>query len=256
MIFILIIFILAIYIFSVLNDVEKPGSGTFTDAFQFITGNSRLDFYLTMLSGEVMKADGYIKKAALSVFKQFFIHNFGEYKTKMALHNLKGLINNNIDITTYSRELVFILDYSGRLQLLQFLYKLASADGQISDNEDNILSNIANLLEINEKGKETIKQLFVAYYQSNTRNQQYSGQNYNEYKPQFSQWSLAENYHLLGVAPDCSISELKKAYRDSAKKYHPDKFEHVGTPEKLKAQEKFREINQAYDRIMKSRGQK
>ena len=51
-------------------------------------------------------------------------------------------------------------------------------------------------------------------------------------------------YKVLGVAPDASDEEIKKAYRDLAKKYHPDM-----NPNDPSAAEKMNEINDAYDRI-------
>ena len=51
-------------------------------------------------------------------------------------------------------------------------------------------------------------------------------------------------YKVLGVAPDASDEEIKKAYRDLAKKYHPDM-----NPGDASAAEKMNEINDAYDRI-------
>ena len=51
-------------------------------------------------------------------------------------------------------------------------------------------------------------------------------------------------YKVLGVSPDASDEEIKKAYRRLAKKYHPDL--HPGDPE---AQRKMNEINAAYDQI-------
>ena len=51
-------------------------------------------------------------------------------------------------------------------------------------------------------------------------------------------------YKVLGVAPDASDEEIKKAYRDLAKKYHPDM-----NPGDERAAQKMNEINDAYDRI-------
>ncbi|MBQ1575938.1 MAG: DnaJ domain-containing protein [Oscillospiraceae bacterium] len=51
-------------------------------------------------------------------------------------------------------------------------------------------------------------------------------------------------YKVLGVSPDASDEEIKKAYRDLAKKYHPDM-----NPGDASAAEKMNEINDAYDRI-------
>ena len=55
-----------------------------------------------------------------------------------------------------------------------------------------------------------------------------------------------DKYHeLLGLAPGASDQELKEAYRDLAKVWHPDRFSHDPRLQQ-KAQEKLKEINEAY----------
>ena len=56
---------------------------------------------------------------------------------------------------------------------------------------------------------------------------------------------MADPYQVLGVKPDCTDEELKKAYRELAKKYHPDNY-HDSALADL-AQEKMKEINEAYE---------
>ncbi len=53
-------------------------------------------------------------------------------------------------------------------------------------------------------------------------------------------------YEVLGVAQDASDAEIKKAYRKAAMKYHPDKFSNASDKEKKEAEEKFKEVNEAY----------
>ena len=56
-------------------------------------------------------------------------------------------------------------------------------------------------------------------------------------------------YEVLGVAKDASEADIKKAYRKAAMKYHPDKFSNASDKEKKDAEEKFKEVNEAYQVI-------
>ena len=58
-------------------------------------------------------------------------------------------------------------------------------------------------------------------------------------------------YEILGVPENASEEEIKKAYRSLSRKYHPDA--NINNPNKEKAEEKFKEIQQAYQQIMHER---
>ncbi len=62
---------------------------------------------------------------------------------------------------------------------------------------------------------------------------------------------MTDPYKVLGVDQKASDDEIKKAYRELAKKYHPDNY--VNNPLKDLADEKMKEINEAYDQIMNER---
>ena len=62
---------------------------------------------------------------------------------------------------------------------------------------------------------------------------------------------LNDPYSVLGVSPNASDEEIKKAYRELARKYHPDNYQN--NPLADLAEEKMKEINEAYETITKQR---
>ena len=64
---------------------------------------------------------------------------------------------------------------------------------------------------------------------------------------------MTDPYQVLGVPRNASDDEIKKAYRALSLKYHPDA--NVNNPNKEQAEEKFKQVQQAYDQIMKEKQQ-
>ena len=62
---------------------------------------------------------------------------------------------------------------------------------------------------------------------------------------------MTDPYKVLGVTRDATDDEIKKAYRELARKYHPDNY--AGNPLSDLVEEKMKEINEAYDQIQKER---
>jgi molecular chaperone DnaJ len=62
---------------------------------------------------------------------------------------------------------------------------------------------------------------------------------------------MRDPYEVLGVPRGASEEEIKKAYRKLSRKYHPDA--NINNPNKDQAEEKFKEVQQAYEQIMKER---
>lgn len=62
---------------------------------------------------------------------------------------------------------------------------------------------------------------------------------------------MTDPYKVLGVTRDATDDEIKKAYRELARKYHPDNY--AGNPLADLVEEKMKEVNEAYDQIQKER---
>lgn len=62
---------------------------------------------------------------------------------------------------------------------------------------------------------------------------------------------MLDPYSVLGVSRTADMDEIKKAYRTLSRKYHPDA--NINNPNKAEAEEKFKQVQQAYDQIVKER---
>lgn len=62
---------------------------------------------------------------------------------------------------------------------------------------------------------------------------------------------MNDPYEILGVSPNATDDEIKRAYRELARKYHPDNYQ--DNPLADLAQEKMKQINEAYDLLTKNK---
>ncbi len=62
--------------------------------------------------------------------------------------------------------------------------------------------------------------------------------------------SIPTPHEILGISPDASKKDIQNAYKQAIKKYHPDKLSHLGKDFSNLANEKFLEIQKAYDTLM------
>ncbi len=183
---------------------------------------------LLVLSAAVMKADGVVKKSELDYVKRFFLSNFGQEQAEKYILTLREILKQDIQIAEVSQQIGRYMDYSSKLQLLHYLFGIASADGQVHDLEINVIETISRYMGIYTSDYESVKAMFVK--------------------------KVDDAYTILGIDPSASDDEVKKAYREMAKKNHPDKVAYLGDDVRKAAEKKFQEINDAYDRIKKQRG--
>ena len=183
---------------------------------------------LLVLSAAVMKADDKVLKSELEYVKRFFNQQFGERLAKENIQALRELIKQDIDVREVSMQIRRFMDHSSRLQLLHYLFGITMADGHVHASEVNLISTISGYLGISTTDFNSIKAMF--------------------YK------DINSAYKILETTPDANDSEIKKAYRKMATKYHPDKVSHLGEDFQKAAKEKFQQVQAAYEQIKKERG--
>ena len=112
--------------------------------------------------------------------------------------------------------------------MLHFLFGIAQADGSVSEAEWLKIESFSRYLRVRPIDFESIKAMFI---------KQVDGA-----------------YKILEVDKSATDAEIKKAYRDLAKRHHPDKVQHLGEAYVKAAREKFQNIQKAYEQIKRERG--
>ena len=195
---------------------------------QGVTGGGDFAVSLLVLSAAVMKADGKVLKSELDYVKRFLVSQFGADTAHEQLLSLREILKKDIPVREVCFQIRDYMDYSSKLQLMHYLWGIAQADNQIDISEQNLLEQIAANLGISPADAESIKAMFVH--------------------------STDEAYKILEIEPTATVDEVKKAFRKMAVKYHPDKVSHLGDDYKKAAEEKFKKVNEAYEKIKKERG--
>ena len=183
---------------------------------------------LLVLSSAIIRADGRVLQSELDQVRSFIRRNFGEQAVDEAMRMLNELNRQEINIYSVGGQIATYMNYSQRLQLFHYLTDIATADGDFSKSEKEVLEAISAAIRINAADAGSI----IAMY----------------YKDSDSA------YAVLEISPSATDDEVKSAYRRMAMKYHPDKVATLGPDVQKAAEEKFRKVQEAYETIKKQRG--
>ena len=200
--------------------LRRPGSSLDKGSFEL---------KLLSLAALVIKADGAIRSEELRYVRNYFIGQYGADRAS----EIFQIFNQEIKKETQSlSELAMTLAratvYPTRVQILHFLFGIAQADGIISESEFEILKQIAAALRLRSQDFSSIKAMFIK--------------------------ETDQAYKILEIPSDATDSQIKKAYRDKVKKYHPDRIKTEDEALKKGAQQKFIQIQEAYEALKKKRG--
>ena len=192
------------------------------------TSSGDFEVSLLILASIVIKADGKQEQSELDFVRKQFVSMYGKDRANKAFKLFKN-INKQTNISTRQvcLQIKQMMDHPSRLQLMHFLFGIAKADGLVTNDEVRQIYTIAGYLGISSKDYNSIKAMF-----------------YN---------SSDNAYKILEITKSATVQEIKKAYRKMAKKFHPDKVMHLGKEHQKGAEEKFKQVQDAYEHIQKER---
>lgn len=226
--------ILGFLVGSFIDSSTKSGSGggagrVFSDMTRQKVSPADFELNLLSLCSIVIKADGTVSQSEMDYVRQYFVQTYGKAKAN-AIFKTFNEVNKKREISA-QRICAFLNQrtrYEVRLQLLHFLFGIAQADGTVSNSESNKIQEIAGYLRVNFRDFESIKAMFIK--------------------------AADTAYKILEIEKTATEDQIKKAYRTMAKKYHPDRVNTENEAIKKGAEEKFKEVQKAYETIQKERG--
>lgn len=210
---------------------QQPGQGASFTALE----RKQAIFFTAVFAmlGKMAKADGVVTKDELNIVERFMTDNLrlDANARKMAIGIFNEAKDSADSFDAYARQFgqVFYNEPQLRQMFYELLFRLAMADGVLHPNEDSLLKQAVSLLNLPGDYYENLRRQLVK--------------------------DLAPLYAMLGISESASDMEVKKAYRKLATEYHPDKIISQGLPDDFQkfAEDKFKEINDAYETIMASR---
>ena len=180
---------------------------------------------IIILAAKLAKADGQVTTDEISAFKEKFKipPNFQSDVSKIFNEAKK----NSDDYHQYAQQIGMLFRGQPQVleQILNLLFYIAEADGEISDSEIVFIQNCSDYFGLNKAQYESIKTMWLD--------------------------KQIDPYKILGVEKSSSDGDIRKRWIQLSKELHPDQLRAQGVPQELiiKSEDRLSEINQAYDKI-------
>lgn len=200
--------------------------------------------------GHISKADGRVTQTEIAAAEMLMRRlQLTDVERQHAINFFqKGKSDDfNLDATVKEFAQYSVMRQELRIMFIELLLETALADGALGAAEQAIISRVCQLLSIPSG-------IYAAMLNAKTGGAQGSAGGYSQTGR--STTPIGQSYATLGIKPDASDAEVKKAYRKLVSQYHPDKLVSRDLPEEMieMSKTRVREINAAYDQIKAAKG--
>jgi len=182
------------------------------------------------LGAKMAKADGRVTKDEVVAFREVFVIPTSEEANAARVFNLARQDVAGFD--TYARRIkaMYGADTRPLCDLLEGLFHIAVADGVYHPKEDDFLHEVARIFGFDERRFRGVRAQFVTEAER-------------------------DPYDVLGVDPDASMDEVRRAWRQLVRETHPDQMLARGVPEEAVklAERRMVAINRAWEDIQSAR---
>jgi DnaJ like chaperone protein len=198
----------------------------------------QITFFVAAFSmlAKLVKADGHVTTEEINSIEKIMAEdlNLDFQSREFAVNIFNTALHSPHSFHDYAEQ--FYSRFYINPQLLEFmldlLFKVSTAHGKLKKSEENLLISAAKIFLFNDQRYVNIKSRYVPM--------------------------TDQSYAVLGCSPDDSDDRIKSSYRKLVREFHPDAIAAKGLPAEFTAfaQEKFRNIQDAYENIKKERGMK
>jgi DnaJ like chaperone protein len=197
-------------------------------------------FLLINILIRIAQADGVVTKAELGPIENFFRMHLRYNQSQMywVRDLIQDALASQVSLEAMLAEFKSQFAYEPRLILVELIYQVLYTNAQVSQQELAMVQTIADFLGITAYDHHAIRSKYVG----SSGGRAFPGQGRTE----------AQYYEILGLEPGATPEQIKSAYRKLSMQYHPDKVAHLGEEFRRVAEEKMKELNEAYQHLKKT----
>jgi len=190
---------------------------------------------------KIAQVDGKVTREEVKTIRHFFQYNlrYSQNQLYWVKELIKEALVSTASLDSLLGEFRQKFAYEPRLILLELIYQVFYANAVVSEAELQLAEKIGRYLGISAYDQRAIGAKFKAGFRGAAQAEEVVEDKY---------------YAILGLAPGADFADIKAAYRKLSMQYHPDKVGHLGAEFKTMAEEKMKEINNAYEFLKRKYG--